>query len=70
MLFDYLENLATSLVMARYPAQTIIVDLLAPTFTFLKWLLIGGSFALLVFNLVLAGRNWYRSRRIPLRESC
>jgi hypothetical protein len=35
-LFDYLENLSTSLVMLRYPAQTAVVDLLAPVFTALK----------------------------------
>jgi hypothetical protein len=66
MLFDFLENLTTSLVMVRYPAKTIMVDVLAPIFTFLKWILIGASFALLVVNMVQVGRNWCRSRRIPL----
>lgn len=52
-LFDYLENLSTSLVMLRYPAHTPAVDLLAPLFTALKWGLLGVSFLLLLGGLVL-----------------
>lgn len=48
VLFDYLENLSTSLVMARYPAQTPVVDLLAGPFTLVKWVFVGGSFVVLV----------------------
>ena len=47
-LFDFLENAATSLVMARYPARTLLVDILAPLFTLLKWVCVLGSFVLLV----------------------
>jgi hypothetical protein len=47
-LFDYLENSATSVVMARYPAQTPVVASLAPVFTLIKWALIMASFVLLV----------------------
>jgi hypothetical protein len=47
MLFDYLENISTSLVMARYPAATPVADLLAPVCTAVKWLFVGGSFAVL-----------------------
>ncbi|MGW8143834.1 MAG: hypothetical protein ACWGN2_05530 [Anaerolineales bacterium] len=54
MIFDYLENISTSLVMARYPAQTPIVDWMAGIFTALKWILIGGSFILLVAATLLA----------------
>lgn len=54
VLFDYLENISTSLVMGRFPAQTPIVDWMAGIFTALKWLLIGGSFILLVVALFLA----------------
>lgn len=53
-LFDYLENLSTSLVMLRYPAQTAVVDLLAPVFTALKWGLLGASFLLLIAGIVVA----------------
>ena len=45
---DYLENVATSLVMVRYPARTPGVVAAAPTFTLLKWLSIGVSFGLLL----------------------
>ncbi len=48
MLFDYLENVATSLVMARYPDPTAVVDLLAPVLTLAKWGLISVSFLLAI----------------------
>ncbi|MCS6845917.1 MAG: hypothetical protein NZ528_16605 [Caldilineales bacterium] len=51
---DYLENLSTSLVMARYPALTPVVDVLAPLFTSLKWAFVGGSFVVLVGALLAA----------------
>jgi hypothetical protein len=54
VLFDYLENISTSLVMGRYPAQTPIVGWLAGIFTALKWILIGGSFIMLVALMLLA----------------
>jgi hypothetical protein len=53
MVFDYLENISTSLVMGRYPAQTAIIDSLAPVFTLLKWVFIGGAFALLVVGVAM-----------------
>ncbi len=46
-LLDYLENISTSLVMARYPARTPGIAQLAPAFTTLKWIFVGGSFVLL-----------------------
>jgi hypothetical protein len=58
MLFDYLENLSTSLVMLRYPHQTPVVDWLAPLFTSLKWILILGSFVLLLVGLMVAVWGW------------
>jgi hypothetical protein len=57
-LFDYLENLSTSLVMLRYPDQTAVVDLLAPLFTVLKWGLLGASFFLLFGGIVVAVWRW------------
>ena len=54
VLFDYLENLSTSLVLARYPDSTPVIDWLAPTFTMLKWLFVGGSFVLLIFGVLMA----------------
>jgi hypothetical protein len=61
-LFDYLENLSTSLVMLRYPDQTAVVDLLAPLFTALKWGFLGASFALLLAGIVVAVWRWMRQR--------
>lgn len=60
-LFDYLENVSTSLVMWRYPARTAVVDLLAPAFTFVKWVFVGGSFVLLFVGLGVA--LWQLLRR-------
>jgi hypothetical protein len=61
-LFDFLENVSASVVMLRYPARTSLLDLLAPMFTFLKWLLLGISFLVLVVGLLAAGLSWRRSR--------
>jgi hypothetical protein len=61
-LFDYLENLSTSLVMLRYPEQTAVVDALAPVFTALKWLFLGVSFLLLFGGVVVAIWRWIAAR--------
>jgi hypothetical protein len=61
-LFDYLENISTSLVMARYPDQTAVVDTLAPIFTALKWAMLGASFALLVAGIFVAAWRWTNQR--------
>jgi hypothetical protein len=58
MLFDYGENLSASLVMARYPDRTPLVDWLAPFFTLFKWAFLGASFALLLVAAVCAVRRW------------
>jgi hypothetical protein len=39
-------------VMLRYPAQTPVVDLLAPVFTLFKWGLLGAAFLLLSIGMV------------------
>jgi hypothetical protein len=62
MLFDYLENIATSIVMGRYPSHTMIVDNLAPIFTLLKWVFVGGSFVLLVIGLVVVILRWVQAK--------
>jgi hypothetical protein len=62
-LADYMENLSASLVMWRYPARTPVVDVLAPVFTFVKWVFVGASFVLLVVSLVVALRRWVRVSR-------
>lgn len=63
MLFDYLEGIAASIVMLRYPSRTAGIDLLAPLFTMTKWLLVGASFVILLIVLAvvlwrgIGGRN-------------
>jgi hypothetical protein len=54
MLFDYLENISTSLVMFRYPSPTPVVPWLAPIFTAVKWVFVNGSFVLLALGAVIA----------------
>jgi hypothetical protein len=54
MLFDFMENISTSLVIARYPAETPVVASLAGVFTLLKWLFVIGSMLVLVFGAVAA----------------
>lgn len=62
MLFDFLENGATALVMARYPAETPVVAQVAGVLTLLKWLFVGGSFVLLLVGIVAAGWRWGQGR--------
>ena len=56
-LFDILENASTSLVMARYPARTPFVDLLATLFTPVKWLFVTASFVMLLLCVVAVIRR-------------
>lgn len=59
-LFDFLENISTSLIMLRYPAGTPFIDMLAGVFTFIKWFLVAASIILLLLTLVMA--IWRRGR--------
>ena len=68
MVFDFLENVSTSLVMARYPTQAPITAWLAPIFTFIKWVFVGGSFVLLFIGTFLAILGWVRLRLNPTRS--
>ena len=61
VLFDYLENISTSLVMLRYPQDTWLAANLAGFFTALKWVSIGASFVFLVIFLVWA--IWKRLKK-------
>lgn len=60
-LFDYLENLATSTVMFRYPDQTPGIDLLASFATPLKWLCIGAGFGILAMGISILA--WHKLRQ-------
>ncbi len=61
-LFDYLENISTSIVMLRYPQPTPLLGNLAPLFTLLKWILIMGGFGLLLLAGVLLIWNFFSIR--------
>jgi|ADurb_H2B_02_Slu_FD_contig_61_956876_length_786_multi_5_in_0_out_0_1 hypothetical protein len=50
---DFLENTAASVVMARYPLHCPLAEWLAPVFTLLKWLLVGGSLVILLAAIFL-----------------
>lgn len=62
MIFDFLENISTSLVLARFPQPTIIIDWLAPIFTIIKWISLGCSFSLLFLGLVVVAIHWSKLR--------
>ncbi|HUV16715.1 MAG TPA: hypothetical protein VMW28_09160 [Pelolinea sp.] len=53
MTFDFLENIAAAMVFERYPIQIPIAAFLAPIFTFIKWIFVGGCFALLFFAFTI-----------------
>ena len=61
-LFDYLENVSTSLVMIRYPSETNMVDVLAGVFTTVKWVFVSGSFVLLLVGVGVGLWRWARAR--------
>ena len=63
MVFDYLENISTSIVMARYPARTAVVDILATIFTPVKWVLVGVSFVFLLIGVVYAVWDWIKENK-------
>jgi len=60
MLFDFLENAAAAIVMARYPDPTPILAQLAGWFTAVKWILLSASFILL---LLIIGFVYWEKRQ-------
>ena len=62
-LFDYLENVSTSLVMLRYPEKTGVVDGIATVFTMVKWVFVSLSFILLLIGMVAGILAWMKSRK-------
>jgi hypothetical protein len=54
VLFDYLENISTSIVMLRYPEEIWLAANLAGLFTMGKWISLAISFTILVIFLVQA----------------
>lgn len=70
MLFDYFENIATSIIMLRYPAGSGLIASLAPAFTLLKWSFIGLSFILLLSGIVaVLWRQSSKRKPIPRLNS-
>jgi hypothetical protein len=63
LLFDYLENICASIVMARYPAQTPVIDLLTTIFTPVKWVFVVGSFMVLAAVAVAWIARGVRNRK-------
>jgi hypothetical protein len=53
MVFDYLENIFSSIVMWRFPLRTPIVDSLVTVFTPLKWITLSFSFLALVLSIII-----------------
>ena len=53
-LFDFLENMTTSWVMARFPEPAPLAGILASLATPLKWTLVGGSVLLLFVGIAAA----------------
>ena len=59
---DYLENISTSLIMIAFPKQVPVVDMLAGVFTVVKWMLVGGSFLLLIAGIGVGLWRWVRTK--------
>ena len=62
-LFDYAENVSTSVVMLRYPSETAVVDALSGVFTAVKWVLVNGSFVLLLIGVGVDVWRWVGRRQ-------
>ena len=61
-IFDYLENVATSFVMAIYPDKIITLAVAAAGFTLLKWILISLAFLAYLILFFWAIINWIQRR--------
>lgn len=66
MLLDFLENTATTLVMARFPTRCPPGELLAPILTPIKWLFVGASFAIILFGSLMVIIKIIRRRQQPI----
>lgn len=53
VLFDYLENIGTTIVMARYPIRTDLIASVTPILSFAKWTLLSSGFLLVIILLVI-----------------
>lgn len=62
-IFDFLENVSTAIVMARFPQSTAVIDHLAGVFTLLKWVSISASFVVLVCSAVYFIWRWIQRKK-------
>ena len=54
MMFDYLENIGTTIVFQIYPDKIEIIASITPWMSMLKWTLLGGSFIILIVLFIAA----------------
>ena len=52
IIFDYLENITSVIVMYKYPTKVLFFASVAPAMTMLKWILLGVSFITIIVLLV------------------
>jgi len=64
MVFDFLENIAASIVMIRYPIPSSVIAFMAPVFSLLKWFFVGVAFLFMVVGLVI-----YIGKRITKKRN-
>ena len=63
VLFDYFENITTSWVMFRFPQPALLPAMLAPFLTAIKWILVGGSFGILILGVFTVIWDAIRSKK-------
>jgi hypothetical protein len=63
VIFDYFENITTSWVMFRFPQPAFLPAMLAPFLTATKWILVGGSFGILILGILMVIWDSIRSRK-------
>lgn len=66
VVFDYLENIMTSVVMYRYPSETFLVSDLAGVMTSLKWVTLSLAFILLLILFISLAVQSPHQRRIKV----
>lgn len=62
--FDFLENTATTIVMAQFPVTSPVAVHLAPIFTPIKWVFVNGSFVVLLIGIVFLIRKCVKKENI------
>jgi len=63
MLFDFFENISVSVVMTNYPKLTFVWATIAPIISFVKWIFVSGSFAVLLIGVMTGTVRWIKTRK-------